>query len=129
MTVDAQRVIADVLRKHGYRLGRRGGPLDQVWYTACSGCDWIADGLDESAHLAHQAAEVVAALGGLTREEQWTPVQKDGHRWEPRDEALAESALALYGPGGPLDFDDTSPIVEIEHHARWVGGWIPKGAE
>lgn len=73
----------------------------------------------------HQADTVIAALG-LTREDQWTPIQADGHRWEPRDEALAEAALALYGVGGAAHFPDIdSPVVRIEHETRWITPWLP----
>lgn len=73
----------------------------------------------------HQADTVIAALG-LIREDQWTPVQADGHRWEPRDEAVAATALALYGIGGAAHVPDIdSPVVRIDHETRWITPWLP----
>lgn len=70
------------------------------------------------------AAEIDKALGGLTREEQWVPVEQSGHRWQPRDQALALAALDLYGARGPMHAADIdSPVDRIDHESRWVSGW------
>ncbi|AGT12286.1 hypothetical protein PBI_VELVETEEN_79 [Mycobacterium phage Velveteen] len=70
------------------------------------------------------ASEVDKALGGLTREEQWVPVEESGHRWAGRSREVAEVCLKDFSVTGIChDPEVDSPLVRIEHEARWVSGW------
>ncbi|ACF34208.1 hypothetical protein Kostya_41 [Mycobacterium phage Kostya] len=85
-------------------------------------CGWSEEG--DGVHTAHVAYEVDKALGGLTREEQWVPVEESGHRWLGRSEDEAAWALENYSKDGDShDPDMDSPLTHIAHEARWVSGW------
>ncbi|APC43576.1 hypothetical protein I5H93_gp084 [Mycobacterium phage SuperGrey] len=125
MSSEAQNVIAGVVQKHQWHGGILG----------CGrGCDWRpsfdrtwACGEEERLsreHAAHVAEEIDKALGGLTREEQWVPVEESGHRWAGRSREAAEVNLKYFSVTG-IDHDPEvdSPLVRIEHEARWVSGW------
>ncbi|AGT13854.1 hypothetical protein WHEELER_63 [Mycobacterium phage Wheeler] len=74
--------------------------------------------------LGHFAEEIDKALGGLTREEQWVPVEESGHRWAGRRREVAEVCLKAFSVTGIChDPEVDSPLVRIEHEARWVSGW------
>ncbi|QGJ90875.1 hypothetical protein SEA_AUBS_84 [Mycobacterium phage Aubs] len=116
MSSEAQNVIAEVLREHQFEWGVDG--------TRCIGspCKWR--GGYYSRHADHVAEEIDKALGGLTREEQWVPVEESGHRWLGRSEDEAAWALENYSKDGDShDPDMDSPLTHIAHEARWVSGW------
>lgn len=118
---DAQKLIADVQRQHRRTLSLDDG-LSYCQGARAGQCNYL--GGDLSDFEAHVAAEIDKALGGLTREEQWVPVEQSGHRWQPRDQALALAALDLYGARGPMHAADIdSPVDRIDHESRWVSGW------
>ena len=109
MSEDARTLIAEVAERHVF-----------------DGCDYCACGerFGRYEWPAHLAAEIDKALGGLTREEQWVPVEESGDRWQPRDEYRAHAALDLYGAHGPMHAVDLdSPVDHIDHESRWVSDW------
>lgn len=62
-TSDAQKLIAEVLRRHRIVWSLSG---DGRSSCAADGCDWRPD--DDHTHVQHVAVEVDKALGGLKRE-------------------------------------------------------------
>ncbi|ASZ72964.1 hypothetical protein I5H33_gp088 [Mycobacterium phage Emma] len=103
MSSEAQNLMIEVIDAHAYNGADRGF-LGEHRVEYCI-CGWSEEG--DGVHTAHVASEVDKALGGLTREEQWVPVEESGHRWPPRSH----------------DPEVDSPLVRIEHEARWVSGW------
>lgn len=102
---DAQKLIRDTLRLN-YHTPCDCGTCVAVWAETV-------------------AAEIDKALGGLTREEQWTPVAEDGDRWKPRTREQAERDL-LSETRENLDahgLTDFAVVVAIEGETRWVSGW------
>jgi len=103
-------VIADVLRKHRSRGTRviDNGPLESDGYTYALRCqcgDDFREGTGARAavaHEAHQAAEVDAALGRLTRE------------------------TVTYGTGGITGMSYSTGKATA---SRWVSGWVREPAE
>ncbi|QGH75399.1 hypothetical protein SEA_BLUEFALCON_54 [Mycobacterium phage Bluefalcon] len=131
---EAQNVIAEVIGKHRLENGMRIGRGERVEWWECLECGWRSEEFDlddsevrreiERVKLAHVAFEVDKALGGLTREEQWVPVEESGHRWRGRSEDEAAWALANFSKNGDFHDPDTdSPLTHVEHEARWVSGW------
>lgn len=122
---DAQQTIAAVLVNHG-SVERDGG------FVGCI-CGDPADLLTITEHAAHQAAEVDAALGTLTR--QWSVTEK----WEGRSNATfsdpedADNFAASIVSNFWCKFADVSgaataeprPVVE----RRWVSGWTPQDGD
>jgi hypothetical protein len=116
---DAQKLMAEVTELHQFiRCNHSSiGPED---HCSCGHrpYGWIQ-------YASHLAAEVDKALGGLTREERWTPIEEDGLRWKPRSRAQAMDALLRYGAGkaGAKAVEEESPLARIEGEFRFVSGW------
>lgn len=89
---------------------------------ACNCGEQLAGDNQHELHDAHFAAALVAVLG-LAEERRWTPVDEDGHRWEPRDEGLALAAAQLYGRGSPLNPPGMAAVDHVEVEARWRTQW------
>ncbi|AEJ92514.1 hypothetical protein SEA_INCA_39 [Mycobacterium phage Inca] len=120
MSSEAQNLMIEVIDAHTYNGAGRGF-LGERRAEYCI-CGWSEEG--DGVHTAHVAYEVDKALGGLTREEQWVPVEESGHRWLGRSEDEAAWALENYSKDGDShDPDMDSPLTHIAHEARWVSGW------
>ncbi|AGS82280.1 hypothetical protein PBI_BOBI_88 [Mycobacterium phage Bobi] len=120
MSGEAQKLMIEVIDAHAYN-GADTGFLGEHRVEYCI-CGWSAAG--DGVHTAHVASEVDKALGGLTREEQWVPVEESGHRWAGRSREVAEVCLKDFSVTGIChDPEVDSPLVRIEHEARWVSGW------
>lgn len=139
MTADAAAVIADVLRRHNWRGSFLGCHCGWNWPEerthSCGEDERIA-----KAHEAHQAAAVVAALGGLTRDRQrinpqgrGKPCDNCGHLKGVHAEPCAiithvrrdENGWPLNGVEcGCPEYRYTAPVTEWVE--RWVSGWTPE---
>ncbi|QOI67750.1 hypothetical protein SEA_MINIWAVE_40 [Mycobacterium phage Miniwave] len=118
MSSEAQNVIADVIGKHRPIDSRDG----EDGLCSCGWQEGVRWGPPTCAE--HLAEEIDKALGGLTCEEQWVPVEESGHRWLGRSEDEAAWALENYSKDGDShDPDMDSPLTHIAHEARWVSGW------
>ncbi|ATN92025.1 hypothetical protein SEA_MPHALCON_39 [Mycobacterium phage MPhalcon] len=119
MSSEAQNLMIEVIDAHAYNGADVGFDMVRAEYCICG---WSEAG--DGVHTAHVASEVDKALGGLTREEQWVPVEESGHRWLGRSEDEAAWALENYSKDGDShDPDMDSPLTHIAHEARWVSGW------
>lgn len=120
---DAQKLIAEVMVTHAL-VYDDWAVVDADFYTCA--CGWhLSTSASVHDHAAHVAAEVDKALGGLTREEQWTPITENGDRWKPRTRENAERDL-LAETRENLDahgLTDFAAVVAIEGESRWVSGW------
>ncbi|AER49496.1 hypothetical protein SG4_86 [Mycobacterium phage SG4] len=122
MSSEAQNVIAEVVAKHEFDGVERDRIRDRI-IGLCS-CGKRVRTHPRSSHAEHVAEEIDKALGGLTREEQWVPVEESGDRWTGRSREAAEANLKVFSVTGIChDPADDSPLVRIEHEARWVSGW------
>ncbi|QGH77897.1 hypothetical protein SEA_KENUHA5_79 [Mycobacterium phage Kenuha5] len=120
MSSEAQNLMIEVIDAHAYNGADRGF-LGEHRVEYCI-CGWSEEG--DGVHTAHVASEVDKALGGLTREEQWVPVEESGDRWAGRSREAAEVNLKAFSVTGIChDPEVDSPLVRIEHEARWVSGW------
>lgn len=108
---DAEKLIAATTRNH-----REDTP------GQCR-CGWRAD--LSVGYPDHLAVQIVKALGVLVRQEQWVPVEESGHRWSPRSEPDARYALEHFSATGDCHHPEYSPVVRIDHEARWVSEWKP----
>ncbi|QPO16674.1 hypothetical protein SEA_KASHFLOW_66 [Mycobacterium phage KashFlow] len=119
MSSEAQNLMIEVIDAHTYNGADVGFDMVRAEYCICG---WSEEG--DGVHTAHVASEVDKALGGLTREEQWVPVEESGDRWAGRSREAAEVNLKYFSVTG-IDHDPEvdSPLVRIEHEARWVSGW------
>lgn len=111
--------------------------LDQGIVAAMDDSGWVSNIEDDEGavipttirvdgviDLTALAARIDQALGGLTRDEQWVPVEESGHRWEGRHEAGAMYVLDRFGADGPWhDSYMDSPVTHIDHECRFVSGW------
>ncbi|QGH79216.1 hypothetical protein SEA_FLATHEAD_85 [Mycobacterium phage Flathead] len=120
MSSEAQNLMIEVIDAHTYDGADRGF-LGEHRVEYCI-CGWSEEG--DGVHTAHVASEVDKALGGLTREEQWVPVEESGDRWTGRSREAAEANLKVFSVTGIChDPEADSPLARIEHEARWVSGW------
>ncbi|AIW02476.1 hypothetical protein I5H64_gp080 [Mycobacterium phage MinionDave] len=133
MSSEAQNAIAEAMDKHRVERWSISNTDGFRWWTHCVGCGWESESRTSNAEweelmhadeVAHLSVEVDKALGGLTREEQWVPVEESGHRWAGRSREAAEVNLKAFSVTGIChDPEVDSPLVRIEHEARWVSGW------
>lgn len=122
---DAEKLIAEVASRH--RLKYDDWAIrDADFYTCECGLKTPpGDGIHAEWWDTHLAAEIVKALGVLVRQEQWVPVEESGHRWSPRSEPDARYALEHFSATGDCHHPEESPVVRIDHEARWVSEWKP----
>jgi hypothetical protein len=109
---EAEKLITEVLQGHArferWSVKDSGGASYWLGYECGDGCDW--QGRTVAEFFEHVSAEIVKALGGLTR--QWAAGEAQGlgvFRSSDDSREDAEVNVELY--------DDTVLV------ARWVSGW------
>lgn len=113
---EAQNLIRDVMRAHVASSRRvdhpwRKGFLINVAACAGEGCDWVAPDEDTD-HAEHLAAEIDAALGGLT------PTAGVRIRWADPDRSVVLTDATDIRTARKGHIGDA--VVDV---SGWVSGW------
>ncbi|UAW08566.1 hypothetical protein SEA_MADMEN_89 [Mycobacterium phage MadMen] len=117
MSSEAQNVIANALREHGYNGASCGAEYPRHEFCTCG---WSGPG--EGVHEQHQAEEIDKALGGLTR--RWGVVIE--HPPRPADGypgAVVELDSYKLREAAEITKRDQWPDDCYEVRSRWVSGW------